>query len=334
MSMPCLEISNVALADPAPTGLRGCYLDAPRTGNRIDGSVVEIVGWALGVDGPTRGMEVVRDGEVVRHVGMNQPRGDLAQAFPGFAWAGQSGFSTRVRMPQLGRFELQVRAVLSDGVRVPFGTIRLEGRWREQRSGAGGNDLVSVIVPCLDRQHSPDEAIESVRAQSYPHVEVVAVGNATALGRVAARHAWVKCIDIDDAELAAARNAGVRHSDGPYLVFLDPEDRLSPDALACALDSLQTHRDCAFTVGRWRRPRQTADMDPVASMPVGVMPDGYVSLLRGRSPVDRPQLPTAGKPSSTLASLPHWGAGFWITSCTCGSRGSFRFAATPRTRPN
>ena len=88
--------------------------------------------------------------------------------------------------------------------------------------------LVSVVIPCYNQAHFLGEAIESVLAQTYPHLEIVVVddGSTDNTGEVAARYPGVRYVRQENQGLAAARNTGLRHSSGDYLVFLDADDRL------------------------------------------------------------------------------------------------------------
>src|ERR671914_179204 len=96
-----------------------------------------------------------------------------------------------------------------------------------------GAALVSVVIPCYNQAHFLGEAIESVLAQNYPHFEVVVIddGSTDNTSEVASRYPGVRCIRQENQGLAGARNTGIRHSSGSYLVFLDSDDRLLPDAL-------------------------------------------------------------------------------------------------------
>lgn len=111
--------------------------------------------------------------------------------------------------------------------------------------------LVSVIIPCYRQAHYLDEAIRSVLAQTYQPFEIIVVddGSPDNTAEVAARYPGLVCIRQRHLGLPAARNAGLRVSAGETTVFLDADDRLSPDALETGVNSLRAARDCAFVYG-------------------------------------------------------------------------------------
>ena len=115
--------------------------------------------------------------------------------------------------------------------------------------------LVSVVIPCYNQAHFLGEAIESVLAQTYPHLEIIVVddGSPDNTEEVATRYSGVRYVQQANQGLAAARNTGLRHSTGAYLVFLDADDRLLPQAVEVGLQQLQAHPECAFTFGKWRQ---------------------------------------------------------------------------------
>jgi glycosyltransferase involved in cell wall biosynthesis len=153
----------------------------------------------------------------------------------------------------MGGLELGVRAVLKDQSRVALGTILARRSWREGDYEAGAA-LVSVIIPCHNQAHFLSEAIESVLSQTYPHFEIVVVddGSTDNTQEVASSYPGVRCVRQENQGLAAARNTGIRRSRGEYLVFLDADDRLLPDALEAGLSALKDHPECAFVAGRYR----------------------------------------------------------------------------------
>ena len=111
--------------------------------------------------------------------------------------------------------------------------------------------LVSVIIPCYNQAHFLHEAIESVLTQTYPHFEIIVVddGSPDNASEVAARYPNVSCIRQKNQGLPSARNAGFRVSKGCYLIFLDSDDRLLPNALEVAVSSLIAHPECGYVAG-------------------------------------------------------------------------------------
>ncbi len=111
--------------------------------------------------------------------------------------------------------------------------------------------FVSVVIPCYNQAHFLYEAIESVLAQTFPHVEIIVVddGSSDDTTAVAARYPRVRLIGQKNQGLAGARNTGIRESVGNYLAFLDADDRLLPDALAAGVECLMVHPECAFVYG-------------------------------------------------------------------------------------
>jgi glycosyltransferase involved in cell wall biosynthesis len=115
-------------------------------------------------------------------------------------------------------------------------------------------DLVSVVIPCYKQAHYLSEAIESVLAQGYPHHEIVVVddGSPDNVSEVVARYPAARCIRQENQGPSAARNAGMRESRGEYVVFLDSDDRLLPNALEAGVKALKEHPECAFVSGQYR----------------------------------------------------------------------------------
>lgn len=113
---------------------------------------------------------------------------------------------------------------------------------------------VSVVITCYNQAHFLGEAVESVVAQTRTPSEVFVVddGSSDDPSAVAARYPSVGFVRQDNRGVAAARNAGLGLCGGEYVVFLDGDDRLLPDALETGLRHLDTHPECAFVSGHFR----------------------------------------------------------------------------------
>ena len=222
-----VDIAAVALADPLPGELRDGFLDRPRAGAVLDAHCVDVLGWALGAEAPALAVEFALDGDAFWQAPLAADRRDVAAEFPQSPEALRAGFATSLNLvgkrPEL---EVGVWIALAGGERAPLATIQGRRRWRRERSPTFA-DLVSVVIPRSDGSPSPEAAVESVRSQTYPRVELV-------------------LIEEGAAESAAeARNLGIRSSNGDYLLFLEPDRALAPEAVEAGVAALASQPACA-----------------------------------------------------------------------------------------
>jgi glycosyltransferase involved in cell wall biosynthesis len=119
---------------------------------------------------------------------------------------------------------------------------------------APSRNLVSVIIPCYNQAAFLGAAIESVLSQTCRHFEIIVIndGSTDDTAAVAARYAEVRYFHQPNQGRSSARNFGVRMCRGNYLVFLDADDALTPNALADGLECFSRHPGSAFVYGRYR----------------------------------------------------------------------------------
>jgi glycosyltransferase involved in cell wall biosynthesis len=120
---------------------------------------------------------------------------------------------------------------------------------------APARDSVGVVIPCYGQEHYLGEAIESVLAQTRPADEILVVddGSPGDAAAVVGRYPGVRLVRQANAGIAEARNTGLRESRSRYLIFLDADDRLLPNAIAAALAGFADHPDAALVAGICRR---------------------------------------------------------------------------------
>lgn len=144
---------------------------------------------------------------------------------------------------------------------------------------------VSVVITTYDEEpRFLREAVESVLAQTVAPREIIVVDDGSRIdnSEVLGSFPRLRVIRQDNQGLAAARNRGWRAATGTFVVFLDSDDRLVPDALAANLRRFAAHPECALVYGAYRfidrdgRPLQDAVFTPVG-------PDPYATMLRGNS---------------------------------------------------
>jgi glycosyltransferase involved in cell wall biosynthesis len=117
-------------------------------------------------------------------------------------------------------------------------------------SSVAQHPLVSVIIPCYNGEAFLKDAVESALAQTYDRVEIVVVDDGSTDGSAEiARKFPVRYVRRPNRGLTASRNLGIRESLGSYIIFLDADDRLKPDAVESGLRILSQRPECAMAVG-------------------------------------------------------------------------------------
>jgi glycosyltransferase involved in cell wall biosynthesis len=144
-----------------------------------------------------------------------------------------------------------------------------------------GSRLISVIIPCYQQGNFLPAAIESVLAQTHGEREIVVVddGSTDGTAEAASRYAGVVYVRQPNRGSAHARNQGLRASKADYLVFLDADDRLLPEALEVGLSALLEHPQCGMTFGRSRQIDRSGALLPTMGRRL-TTDDYYLSFLR------------------------------------------------------
>jgi glycosyltransferase involved in cell wall biosynthesis len=258
--------------ETAPTADRAlCAVDFPRAETKVYGDRLDVAGWAMGRRSRAAAVEAGTDARDAVRVTPALPRADVATALPGLQHAGNSGFYLVANVPQVKRAEVRVSIVLEDGEKVEGAVIRLTGRPSGEWSAADA-PVVSVVIPCYNQANFLGEAIESVRRQTYPRIELIVIDDGSTDDTAAvAAELGVRCISQDNGGLAAARNRGLAECIGDYVVFLDADDRLLPHGVEANVDASAAKPEAAFVSGWCRLISSTGDPVPWLRLP-GVPP--------------------------------------------------------------
>jgi glycosyltransferase involved in cell wall biosynthesis len=111
---------------------------------------------------------------------------------------------------------------------------------------ARGTPRVSVVIPCFNHGRLLRQCVDSVRAQSYPEVEMIVVDDGSTDGDTTS---YLGELNADErVEVlrmrcnrgpSAARNLGISHATGRYLLPVDADNLLLPDAIERLVTQLQ-----------------------------------------------------------------------------------------------
>jgi glycosyltransferase involved in cell wall biosynthesis len=150
---------------------------------------------------------------------------------------------------------------------------------------------VSVIIPCRNYGHFVDDAIKSVLNQTHDDVDLIVVdyGSTDETHDVVARYPQARLIQCSNRGLCIARNFGMQASSGKFLVFLDADDMLTPDAIATSLARLKCRPECAFAYGHESHFNETG-LVPDGGLSPGkcLKGDPYAEMLRMNHPLRAP----------------------------------------------
>lgn len=112
--------------------------------------------------------------------------------------------------------------------------------------------VVSCIVPVFNGERYLSQALDSIFAQSYANLEVIAVNDGStdaSAGILRSYKQQVRCLEQSDKGPAAARNLGANAARGEYLAFLDQDDLWHADKLTRQLARFEARPDVDLCIG-------------------------------------------------------------------------------------
>ena len=102
---------------------------------------------------------------------------------------------------------------------------------------------ISVIVPVYNVETWLEECLNSIAAQTLSGFEVLLINDGSTDDSLEILKQWetgdsrFKVITRDNGGLSAARNTGLEHAEGKYVVFVDSDDVIAPDYLKHLYDA-------------------------------------------------------------------------------------------------
>ena len=102
----------------------------------------------------------------------------------------------------------------------------------------------SIIIPVYNVEKYIKKCLDSVFSQSYKDYEVIVINDgSTDKSMDIAKEHNVKIINQKNKGQSAARNNGIKHATGDYLIFLDSDDYWEKDLLKELNKSLKNKPD-------------------------------------------------------------------------------------------
>lgn len=114
-------------------------------------------------------------------------------------------------------------------------------------------DMISIIVPVYNVNKYLDKCVSSLLYQKYKNIEVILVDDGSTDGSELLCEKWKKkdnriiVLHQKNSGVSAARNIGLKHSNGQYIGFVDADDYVSDDIYVKMIDAIKTFKvDGAF----------------------------------------------------------------------------------------
>ena len=102
--------------------------------------------------------------------------------------------------------------------------------------------LVTIVIPCFRQSTFFSKSIDSALAVSYPAVEIIVINDGSDDNTDEVARAYgdrIRYLYQTNQGQAAARNAGISIANGKYLLFLDADDLLHPEAIGWLVEATQ-----------------------------------------------------------------------------------------------
>lgn len=116
--------------------------------------------------------------------------------------------------------------------------------------------LVSIIVPCYNYAHFLGEALDSLLAQKYNNWECIIIndGSPDNTEEVAMKYCKkdnrFKYFRKENGGHSSARNFGVSHSSGKYILPLDADDTISENYIEAAVEKIESNPNIKLVTGQ------------------------------------------------------------------------------------
>ncbi len=113
--------------------------------------------------------------------------------------------------------------------------------------------MISIIVPVYNTEKYLDRCIQSILSQTYTDFELLLINDGSTdtsgviCNRYAKQDSRIRVFHKENGGVARARNCGIDHAKGDYIILLDSDDWLVSDACEILYKNIhQTESDCVI----------------------------------------------------------------------------------------
>lgn len=119
--------------------------------------------------------------------------------------------------------------------------------------------LVSIVLPVFNGQEYIRKTVEKVQQQSYKNIEIIIIDDGSAdstyeiISDIAKDDIRVKIQRQTNSGVSAARNNGIKISNGKYICFIDADDYVGAKYIEYLLAPFLSHQDVYISAVKFRK---------------------------------------------------------------------------------
>lgn len=116
---------------------------------------------------------------------------------------------------------------------------------------------VTIIVPIFNAEHYLRECLESIMSQENQNWKLILINDGSTdrsreiCKEFAIRDQRILYLEQENAGVSAARNLGIQHAEGEWMMFLDADDMISPQALNIIENTEEIMPDADMLIARY-----------------------------------------------------------------------------------
>lgn len=178
------------------------------------------------------------------------------------------------------------------------------------------SELISVVIPAYNAQHSLRATLESLFEQTWPDTEIIVVDDGSTdhtPDLLASYGARVRTIRQPNGGLASARSTGVAAARGTWIALMDADDLCRPERLAVQARVMQQWPDVVLCCSEFDAFDEQGQVSPAHAghyyASIDRAPNGIQSLLKQADVLDLqgclPKPSTGTEPESTSTVVFH-----------------------------
>ena len=117
------------------------------------------------------------------------------------------------------------------------------------------SDIVSIVIPAYNAEKYIEETVASALKSSYPFIEIVIVNDGSTdttqliIDSIVRKHPQIKSFQQKNSGVSVARNTGISHATGNYILPLDADDLISSDYIEQAVEILNNNDTVKLVYG-------------------------------------------------------------------------------------